>query len=323
VKTVARRLVLIVVVLVLFFLFIEGFAVLDYTKDYLAKVKSRQNNTGNGISNQFNNDFNSRDKADDSNDIDVTNASSDALNLLVLGLDADRTRSDVIFLANYKPGETRLNILSIARDTKVTVNGKISKINALIGMGGEEAIIAKVEEITGLPVHYYITMDFEGFRKIIDALGGVEIDVPFDMHYDDPVQNLHIHLNKGRQLLDGQKAEQFVRYRKGNSYGEGYPNGDLGRIEAQQMLIKELIKQKFNLRYISKIDDIFAIVEEHTRTNIGLDDIMYYLKNFSVRISEIKTWTIPGTDVIIDDIYYIVHDEEKTREIIDEHFYKH
>lgn len=319
----ARRLVLIVVVLVLFFLFIEGFAVLDYTKDYLAKVKSRQNNTGNGISNQFNNDFNSRDKADDSNDIDVTNASSDALNLLVLGLDADRTRSDVIFLANYKPGETRLNILSIARDTKVTVNGKISKINALIGMGGEEAIIAKVEEITGLPVHYYITMDFEGFRKIIDALGGVEIDVPFDMHYDDPVQNLHIHLNKGRQLLDGQKAEQFVRYRKGNSYGEGYPNGDLGRIEAQQMLIKELIKQKFNLRYISKIDDIFAIVEEHTRTNIGLDDIMYYLKNFSVRISEIKTWTIPGTDVIIDDIYYIVHDEEKTREIIDEHFYKH
>ena len=319
----ARRLVLIVVVLVLFFLFIEGFAVLDYTKDYLAKVKSRQNNTGNGISNQFNNDFNSRDKADDSNDIDVTNASSDALNLLVLGLDADRTRSDVIFLANYKPGETRLNILSIARDTKVTVNGKISKINALIGMGGEEAIIAKVEEITGLPVHYYITMDFEGFRKIIDALGGVEIDVPFDMHYDDPVQNLHIHLNKGRQLLDGQKAEQFVRYRKGNSYGEGYPNGDLGRIEAQQMLIKELIKQKFNLRYISKIDDIFAIVEEHTRTNIGLDDIMYYLKNFSVRISEIKNWTIPGTDVIIDDIYYIVHDEEKTREIIDEHFYKH
>lgn len=244
------------------------------------------------------------------------------INLLVLGLDEDGTRSDVILLANYKPGKNCINILSITRDTKVTVKGKTIKINSLVGMGGEKLISSKVEEMTGLQIHYYLTMDFTGFRKIIDELGGVEIDVPFDMHYDDPVQNLHIHLKKGRQLLDGREAEQFVRYRKSNIPGQGYKDGDLGRIEAQQLFIRELVKQKLNLKYISKVDNIYAIIKEHTKTNIELTDIMYYLKKFNIKVDKIKTWTMPGNPVIIDNLAYFIYDNEKTSELIKDNFYR-
>ncbi|MBA1337218.1 MAG: Cell envelope-associated transcriptional attenuator LytR-CpsA-Psr, subfamily M [Firmicutes bacterium] len=276
----SRKLVLVICIFIISVLFIDGLAILYYAKEDM-DTKIRGNNR-----NQIEN--NTRDTR-------INNQQEGyPINLLILGLDGDGTRADVILLANYKPGKNSVNILSITRDTKVVVNGKTTKINALVGMGGEKLIISKVEDITGLPVNYYLTMDFVGFRKIIDGLGGVEIDVPFDMHYDDPAQNLHIHLNKGRQVLDGKKAEQFVRYRKGNISGQGYRDGDLGRIEAQQLFIRELVKQKFNLKYISKIDDIYAVLKEHTKTNIQLADIMYYLKNFNIKIDEIKTWTIPG-----------------------------
>ena len=143
------------------------------------------------------------------------------INLLAMGLDESENRSDGIMLINFHPERGKVNVLSIARDTMVKFNnGKRSKINALIGIGGERKIIEKVEELTDMPVHYYLTINFEGFRKIIDLLDGIEIDVPFDMRYDDPYQNLHIGLNKGKQILDGKKAEQYLRYRKGNRAGK-------------------------------------------------------------------------------------------------------
>lgn len=184
------------------------------------------------------------------------------INVLVLGLDDDEKRSDVIALINYNPDENKMNILSIARDTRVKVNGKYMKINALIGKGGEKMVIDMVEDITGLPVDYYVTLNFKGFREIVDTLGGVEINVPFDMDYDDPYQNLHIHLKKGKQVLDGKKAEQFVRYRKGNHNGEGYEDGDLGRIKMQQLFMREFVNQKLKLKYLLKADEIFYTLKK-------------------------------------------------------------
>jgi len=214
---------------------------------------------------------------------------AEPVNLLLLGLDKDRTRSDVIMLINFNPAKGKLNILSIARDTKVLLNGKPVKINSLIGTGGEEAVSRTVSEITGLPIHYYATLDFEGFKKIIDTLGGVEYEVPFDMDYDDPEQNLHIHLSSGLQVLDGDKAEQFVRYRK------GYTDADIGRIKAQQDFLKALINQKLKLRYLSKIDDIFYVLKDYMKTNIELKDINYYLKYINkVQNIEVNTYILPG-----------------------------
>lgn len=321
----SRKLILSICLIITSVLFIDGLSILHYTKkDMDARIKGDERNKKNdGVVNKSNDNINESTKK--TNDKSINQQENSPINLLILGLDGDGTRSDVILLANYKPGENAINILSIARDTKVIVNGKLAKINALLGMGGESLLISEIKKMTGLTIDYYLTLDFAGFREIIDKLGGVEIDVPFDMHYDDPVQDLHIHLNKGRQVLDGAKAEQFVRYRKGNSWGEGYKDGDLGRIEAQQLFIKELVKQKFNLKYFPKVVDICAILKEYARTNINLADIMYHLKNISFRdnkVNEVKAWTIPGDSVVIDSVAYFIYDREKTIEIIENNFYK-
>ena len=245
------------------------------------------------------------------------------VNLLVLGLDEEELRSDVILLFNYSPEDSKLNVLSIARDTRVFARGRYSKINALYSAGKESLVAWEVQQITGLTVHYYMTFNFKGFREAIDTLGGVEFRVPFRMNYDDPEQDLHIHLKKGLQLLDGDKAEQLVRYRKGNRAGQGYIDGDIGRIEMQQDFIKELIKQKMNLRYLSKAADIYEILSKYVKTNIKTADVTQYITSFkSVKADEIKTFTLPGDSAVKHDAWYYIYDEEKTHKIIQNNFYK-
>lgn len=250
-------------------------------------------------------------------------AQDEPVNLLVLGLDEEGVRSDVVIIMNYNPAEGKLNILSVARDTRVFVNGRAMKINALVTKGGEGLIAEEIEELTALPVHYYITLEFKGFRKMVDVLGGVEMDVPSNMNYDDPEQNLHIHLKKGKQILDGDKAEQFVRYRKGNRSGQGYTDGDIGRIKAQQEFIKALVDQKLKLKYLSKVDDIYFILKKYMKTNIEIGDIRYYLKGFkNIKYSGVKTYTLPGDSKYINHVWYFIHDPDLTQKLISDNFFR-
>ncbi|MCR4436626.1 MAG: LCP family protein [Clostridiales bacterium] len=245
------------------------------------------------------------------------------VNLLVLGVDEEGVRTDVIAVLNFNAAQGKLNILSIARDTKVRVKGKTSKINALVAIGGERLLIEEVEKLTGLPINYYILLNFKGFRKIVDILGGVEVYVPFNMNYDDPEQNLHIHLKEGRQLLDGKKAEQFVRYRKGNRMGQGYSDGDIGRIKAQQEFMKALLEQKVKFKYISKAGEIFYTLKKYVKTNIEIGDVNYYLNSLkTIKYDEIKAYTIPGEAAYINNIWYFICDEKKTRDLIETHFFR-
>ncbi len=245
------------------------------------------------------------------------------VNALVLGLDEYNARTDTIILFNFSPEQGKLNIMSIARDTRVIHNGRGTKINSLYARGGEALVAAKVEEITGLPIRDYVTMDLKGFRKIVDLLGGVEVYVPFDMHYDDYSQNLHIHLRKGLQLLDGRKAEQFVRYRQGNRPGTGYRHADIDRMKVQQEFIKQIIKQKLNIRYLYKIDEIFRLIKEHVKTNIGISDVSCYIDQVrNVKYDEIKTFTLPGDSIYRQNIWYFIYDPQETKKIIDENFFK-
>lgn len=245
------------------------------------------------------------------------------VNLLVLGLDEEKTRSDVILLFNYKPDMPGVNILSIARDTLVYTDGRYYKINALYSKGGELLLADKVSEITRLPVHYYVTMNLKGFREIVDTLGGVSFNVPFRMNYDDPTQKLHIHLKKGLQVLDGKHAEQLVRYRKGNAKGQGYTDGDIGRIKMQQDFIKALIGQKLNLRYISRADELFGILRTYVKTNLEFSDIAQYIRSISkIKEEEINTVTLPGKSKMIDGAWYFIMDKEEMGNIINSSFYK-
>lgn len=242
------------------------------------------------------------------------------VNLMVLGLDGDKTRCDVIMLLHFVPASSQLSIVSVARDTRVVSDGAYERINALYSKGAEKRIARELTKITGLPVHYYITVDFKGFRRIIDTLGGVEFYVPFNMNYDDPTQNLHIHLKKGLQMLNGKKAEQLVRYRKGNKKGHGYTEGDIGRIKMQQDFLRELVKQKLNIKILPKAVEIFDILKQYVKTNIKITDVTYYMKSVSkVRSDEIQALTLPGTSRLIKGKWYFIYDREKTAELMETH----
>ena len=245
------------------------------------------------------------------------------VNLLLLGLDEEGVRTDVILMVNYEPEHSRLNLLSIARDTKVFARGKYSKINALYSAGKEGLLAEEIRQLTGLTANYYVTMNFKGFRKLVDTLGGIMFDVPFDMDYDDPDQNLHIHLNEGMQRLTGKKAEQLVRYRKGNRHNEGYIDGDIGRIKMQQDFIKALIKQKLSLKYFSRADDIFAIFNQYFRTNIDIRDFTYYLPGIrNIKSENINSYMLPGESIMEGEVWYFIADKEKTEDLIQSNFYE-
>ncbi|WHH57001.1 LCP family protein [Petroclostridium sp. X23] len=235
-------------------------------------------------------------------------------NVLIMGTDKSELRSDVMILASLDSKNKKLNMLSIPRDTRIKIDNKYQKINAALSIGKEELAIRKVKEITGMPIHYYVTVNFGGFKNIIDILGGVDFDVPQNMNYDDPLQNLHIHLKKGMQYLDGDKAEQFVRYRK-------YPEGDIGRIKAQQAFIRALVEQKLKLEYISKIDDLYKAIKENLETNIGALDVTKNLSAVKALSSDnVQMFQLPGEAKMINQVSYFIHDDEQTIKLIEENF---
>lgn len=259
------------------------------------------------------------------------------VNILLLGTDLGSDRSDTIMLVNINGETGKVNILSIPRDTAIASrnsSGEIiyrngapvyNKINAYLAIGRqevakgeieipEELVVRKVKEITGLPIHYFATIDFDGFINIIDALGGVDYNVPEDMHYDDPVQDLHIHLNAGMQHLDGQKAHDFVRFRN-------YKNGqaDLARVSAQQDFIKEIVKQKLTVSNINKIDDIYEMVNKNVRTNYGFDDLMSSFGTIAnLKSEDITMYILPNTPKYIGGVSYVVYNTRENLAALDE-----
>lgn len=307
-KAAARKIAFLTCILLSVVLFAEGFVIIADLKNI---SKSSEPNTGYSYT-----------RLGENKDI-LPPQNKEPVNVLILGLDEEEMRSDVIILANFSPEENRLNLLSIARDTRVRVKNRTSKINALIKLGGERLVAEKIKEITSLDVHYYIILNFEGFRRIIDTLDGVEIEVPFEMDYEDPDQDLYIHLKKGLQVLNGEKAEQFVRYRKGNKRGEGYEDGDIGRIKMQQEFMKALIEQKLKFKYISKADEIYLILKKYLKTNIEIRDINRYIRNIqNVKIDEVRSFTLPGESAYAGGVWYFIHDLKKTRALISKNFYK-
>ncbi len=244
-------------------------------------------------------------------------ATDDKVNILCLGLDKDGMRSDVIMVVSVDPDTEQINILSIPRDTRVKYpNGKYDKINHAMGYKKpEETIIGLVKNVTGMPIHYYCEIDFEGFRNVIDILGGVEFDVPMDMHYDDPTQDLHIHVNKGFQKLDGKQAEGVVRFRA------GYATGDSGRIPVQQDFLRALFKQKLKPQYLVKAPSLIKEIYENVETNFSVADALDYVSMLKkLNGDSMNTYILPGDSAYIGGVSYYVYDEKATRQMILEKF---
>lgn len=230
-------------------------------------------------------------------------------NFLICGTDEDGTRTDTIVLGCYNSTLDELSLISIPRDTLVYVDDETfnkmqeefpepgqhgMKINALHHYGGEkygiDMLKSQLEEMYDIEISYYVRVSFEGFRYLIDSIGGIDFDVPVKMDYDDPGQDLSIHIQKGVQHLDGKNAEGLVRFRS------GYSNADLGRIETQQKFFKVLMKK------LTDADTIFAnptayvtTFFKYVKTNITVADAIKYLaviKDFNG--DNVYTYTLPG-----------------------------
>ena len=233
-------------------------------------------------------------------------------NILVVGVDADGTRSDTIMLLSVTPKDNIINIISIPRDTRVSLKkGYYTKINSCIGKdNGEQLLIDNVRELTGLPVHSFCKVGFEGVRNIIDILGGVEYNVPMDMNYEDPVQNLVIHLKAGPQVLDGAQAEGLLRFRS------GYASADLGRISTQQDFIKEAAKQKLNIKYIFKIFPIMNEISESLETDLSPIEIIKLAWKFrDTKNLKMESYVLPGEAKTIGSRAYYVADDDAAQQI--------
>lgn len=271
--------------------------------------------------------------------LDTVDGNVGMVNVLIIGVDEGENRSDTIMLASLDGYSNRVNILSIPRDTMVTINGTTQKVNATmvlsdlsksddtdedeeevgIADGSEDALINMVKSLTGLPIHYFVTVNFDSFIELIDAVDGVDFDVPYDMDYDDPAQDLHIHLTAGQQHLDGQLAHDFVRYRHnndGSAPGE-YVMGDEGRIYWQQEFMKELINQKLNAYYLSKIGDIYDVFKNNVKTNLTFTDVLKNLNALlEISLDDINAYELPGQSEYTNDLWYYIQDREATAELI-------
>lgn len=248
------------------------------------------------------------------------------VNILITGVDIgnpksrlenDPKRTDTIMLMNYNPNTENVNVVSIPRDTLVKIgreNYKINSINALIG---EKHLVECVEKLLGVNINYYAQVDYRGFREIIDVIGGIDIKIKNRMDYDDFSQNLHIHFKKGELAhLDGEKAEEFFRWRKNND-GTGLALGDLDRIQNQHEFVNKVISKFKSTEIIPKIPYIFDTVHKYTKTNMKLDDIIKYgYKFIKLDRSNINIVTLQGNTDYLNGISYFIYEPRKNRDLL-------
>ena len=244
---------------------------------------------------------------------------------LVAGLDDASLNTDVMMLASLDVENGKINILQIPRDTFVNkyVGGYsyVNSVNAMYSsayhsykvpaqgsvsdetraamaktarMEAMRDVCSRLEKSLCVKIDRFILLDTSAFREIIDAMGGVEFNVPFDMDYDDPAQNLHIHLKAGNQVLDGAKAEQFIRFRKGEKYS--YPAGDIDRVDARADFMRAALSQVKKNVSLSLVSQIIKTVSTKLDTDIKFEEAVYFAKEaYKISDTNITIKTIGGT----------------------------
>lgn len=245
------------------------------------------------------------------------------INILLLGLDegdlenrAGPKRSDTMMVASINPVDKTINMLSIPRDSKVSIPGRsgYDKITHAFFYGGPKLAVRTVEDNFHIPINYYTVIDWKAFIEVIDILGGVDINVEHDMDYEDPYENLYIHLSKGYQHLNGEQAGQYVRFRHDEL-------GDIGRVQRQEVFLKALNSQLFKTGTILKLPALITTISHYLQTDINtatLVKIANVLKD--MRTDSIHTEMIPGDFATIDDISYWVPDMARTQNIVNSKF---
>ena len=195
--------------------------------------------------------------------------------ILVSGSDDGNGNSDTNILVAVDTVNGYVYGVSIPRDSKAIIDGKARKINYAYNKGGTELLADTVSEQLGIPVDYTVSVNLKGFTALVDAIGGVDFDVPINMDYDDPIQNLSIHFKKGVQHLSGADALRVVRFRHNND-GSGYGSEDLGRMATQQKFLKAVAKKMLSAgNILTKIDDYARIFQQYVDTDLSVGNLAW------------------------------------------------
>ena len=262
------------------------------------------------------------------------------IKVLILGVstDTDAELTDTIMIASYNPNTQKANLLSIPRDTFTGKNPKKAvasqKINSLYNINKTpDKTLAAVNELTGLDIKYYVIVKTEALIKLVDAIGGVKFNVPMRMKYTDTSQDLVIDLEEGEQLIDGNKAEQLLRFRHNDyqkgvgmtSYPSEYGDNDFGRMRTQRDFIIATLKQTLKPGNIFKIGQILEIANENVDTNLELSFVKDYIP-YAVELDteNITSATLPGTTPDVsttNGVSVFVADKKASKELIQSMFY--
>ena len=248
------------------------------------------------------------------------------VNILLLGMDIgdpnqednlEIKRTDTIMVVNYNPSTDKITTLSVPRDTLIQNNGNSIKINSAFAIGGYSKIKTEVENLLNININYLVKVDYNAFVDIIDAIGGVKMEIERNMIYDDEGQNLHINFKAGETVkLDGQKAQEFFRWRKNND-GSGFANGDLDRIQNQQKFISKVIDKCKSPLIIFRMPKIMSAIGNNVETNMSpFSIIKYALKFITVSKDDISMLTATGTPKTINGQSFLVFDKSLNGDLI-------
>ncbi|MDI7742949.1 LCP family protein [Lysinibacillus fusiformis] len=250
----------------------------------------------------------------------------DNVSILFIGVDdseergqgADHSRSDALILATLNNKDKSVKMVSIPRDSYVYIpyKGREDKITHAHAAGGTLATIETVEELFDIPVDYYVRMNFNAFIEVVDALGGIEVDVdlPYAFYEKDENDEKTVYLEPGLQELSGREALSLARTR--------YVDSDIMRGKRQQDIIKAIAKKSSSLTSITKYDDILEAIGDNMKTDMTFDEMKSFFSYFTEGIPQIDTLTLQGSDDMSTGIYYYQLDEEslaETQHILQSH----
>ncbi|WP_423799989.1 LytR family transcriptional regulator [Neobacillus sp. SAB-20_R2A] len=231
----------------------------------------------------------------------------DPFTVLMLGVDerqGDKGRSDSMIVLAVNPQKQSVKMLSIPRDTRTEIvgKGKEDKINHAYAFGGVPMAMDTVESFLDIPIDYYIQINMEGFKDIVDAVGGVTVQNDLDFTVGQ------YHFAKGKITLNGDEALSYSRMRHED------PRGDFGRQERQRQIIQAVIKEGASLSSLTNFSDIFSALGKNVKTNLTFDQMAAIQKNDKTAGNSIEQIEIKETGTKINKIYYgIVVPEEKQR----------
>ena len=212
--------------------------------------------------------------------------------ILAYGVDNDAGGSDTNILVRFDVPNKRIDLVSLPRDTLLHNEYRNNKLNFAYAKGGTELLMEQIENLLGIPVDFYVTVNLKGFIALVDQIDGVDFDIPINMDYDDPYQDLHIHFTKGPRHLNGQEAMEVVRFRHNND-GTGYGTEDIGRIGTQQAFLKTVAQKLMKLENVPAMAETFL---KYVKTDLTLGNLVW-LANQALSMGgtdAISFATLPG-----------------------------